>query len=264
MRFFTASFFCLSVCFSAMFAKESMKVFESTIPIEIGDKPSGLDSIDCIYVVNLAVRPERWEGQQSRLLEYQLEGNRVEAVNGWQLPKEKLKEVPVARNALPLNPGQIGCFLSHISIWKDAFERNFERVWVMEDDVAFAQPPTALLPILAELDQMDPSWDILYTDPVTPCYADIRHHYLLPNPRIVEQYRSVSDNLVRINGRWGTHSMIISRRGLVKLLQYITNTTIFGPVDYQINFILSLNKYALPYNIAYHIRQESDTTTPPP
>ena len=37
----------------------------------------------------------------------------------------------------PLNPGEIGCFLSHRSLWKHMVERAIPRALILEDDVEF-------------------------------------------------------------------------------------------------------------------------------
>ena len=35
---------------------------------------------------------------------------------------------------MPLNPGQIGCALSHIKIWEEAYEKGYENILIFEDD----------------------------------------------------------------------------------------------------------------------------------
>lgn len=43
-----------------------------------------------------------------------------------------------------LSRGAIGIVLSHLSILKDAYDRGFETIWVMEDDIDIIKNPLNL------------------------------------------------------------------------------------------------------------------------
>lgn len=83
---------------------------------------------DNIYVINLDKREDRWEHVQSELGKYDIEAERVSAVNGFKHPKRK--EVNV-------NPGALGCSLSHIGVLEDAKENRYDSILVFEDDIVF-------------------------------------------------------------------------------------------------------------------------------
>lgn len=46
--------------------------------------------------------------------------NRVQAVNGWNLSKDCIKTLSFPHHSMP--GGVLGCFLSHISVLKNAYE----------------------------------------------------------------------------------------------------------------------------------------------
>ena len=63
-----------------------------------------------------------------------------------------------------LNVGAIGCFLSHLTIFRDTLERDYNIIWILGDDVVFSNDPTQLSYLIKKINQVDPDWDILYTD----------------------------------------------------------------------------------------------------
>ena len=109
----------------------------------------------------------------------------------------------------------IGCGLSHLFIWQDAIKKNYKNILVLEDDVQFTYDFNKYLTnIMKELPE---NYDILYLG-------------YLGNVGILcgyveTLYRKPSDS--RFNyihkpiSPLGTHAMIISNKGLKKLLNLI-------------------------------------------
>ena len=94
-----------------------------------------------IYVINLARRPERMRYMQEQLAKVGVAYERVDAVDGARLSGSECKSLArrfrwwCARGYMP-RAGEIGCAMSHRSVWrkmKDAEDRAF---CVLEDDVA--------------------------------------------------------------------------------------------------------------------------------
>ena len=125
-----------------------------------------MPNIDFIYMINLDQRPEKWAHSIHQLIPYDILPYRFSAINGWEdLTVEIINDVglkfsmngrgfhgdklphfknratsrfitsdrPILCTALPEEP--IGCFLSHLSVLQDAYDRGFETIWVMEDDI---------------------------------------------------------------------------------------------------------------------------------
>lgn len=105
------------------------------------------------HYINLADSLSRREAIERQLQRLQVRERyrRFEAIRG---------ESVASRVETTLSAGQLGCWLSHLAIWRQA-QAAAEHVHVLEDDVA-------LTPLLSQvLEQMqldDTSWDLLFTD----------------------------------------------------------------------------------------------------
>jgi GR25 family glycosyltransferase involved in LPS biosynthesis len=92
---------------------------------------------DKAYCINLKRRPDRKEVVTKELLLQGLGGNQVEFYEAvdWMDFRTDLEtgEMPPPRIKLP----QLACAMSHVSIWKECLEYEYERVLILEDDVQF-------------------------------------------------------------------------------------------------------------------------------
>ncbi len=222
------------------------------MPIQISKNGSGLEGIDCIYVINLDTRPKKWKKMSKILQKHELHGNRVSAINGWNL-STKIQAELAGPYPIRLRGGAIGCLLSHLSVIQDAYHRGFERIWVMEDDVKLIGEKSQISNLVENLSNIDPDWDLFYTDdnsknregyPLESIHGDFR-----PDGKYdpIEQYlkrTKVSENLLRIRQRFGMYSVIISRKGMKKILDYFTHTYLWSSLDIDIHYIPHLNEYA--------------------
>jgi len=69
------------------------------------------------YVINLESRPDRLEHVKAEF--------------------SKLGIEPVIVEAIPFNPGNIGCTLSHIKCLEMAIEKDYDHIFICEDDITF-------------------------------------------------------------------------------------------------------------------------------
>lgn len=109
-----------------------------------GDCRQGLGIDLPAVVINLPHRTDRWEAISTRLGAVGLTKlTKAPAVLGAALSDDQLtallgpagprvRETP--RDHLALTPPAVGCFLSHLAIWKWIVACNLPRVLVMEDD----------------------------------------------------------------------------------------------------------------------------------
>ena len=212
------------------------------VDIELTEPSSGINGIDCIYVINLAERPQRWERVKSICEPHHLHPNRVNAVNGWELSSESLRELTqIPHN---LKKGAIGCLLSHLSILQHALENEFECIWVMEDDIVILDNPHEISFLLNQLSEIDPEWDIFYTD-IRNCFTINGKYTRQP----IKQNNYISDNLLKVESRFGNYSVIISKNGIKKILNYFSSKKFSDPIDIDIHFIPNLKKYSSSWNI---------------
>jgi GR25 family glycosyltransferase involved in LPS biosynthesis len=156
--------------------------------------------------------------------------------------------------------GTIGCSLSHISILKDAWDSNYETIWVMEDDIIVLQDPHRLSDLIDQLDALvgKDNWDVLFTD---QDYRLSEGEYLIASgaaerpdmdcsleARYSSRYTSkcqISPDFQKISARFATHSMIIRRSGIKKLLDWSLTHHIFLPYDLENYLPEGINRYAL-------------------
>lgn len=212
---------------------------------------SGLNLVDCIYVINLDERPKKWEKTEKLLCSFGLTPSRVSAINGWNLSKAAKK--PLFGNyGITLRGGQIGCLLSHLSVIADAKKRDFSIAWVCEDDIEILEDPAVLEEVILELSSTDPDWDILFTDinsknsrgkliqnelifarPDQPLFPEAYYRKRIP----------VSETLERVHFRVGTYSYLISQRGVNKILNYFSHVYLYLPIDLDMHFIPTIRSY---------------------
>ena len=175
------------------------KIEDSLKKIEGSRTGSGIRGIDCVYMINLDERPEKWKRCAALLAPYGIEPLRVSAVNGWKLSLETINALGVecqpwmasgrmATCYLPedggmprhepmqipgrtyychcMSRGSIGIVLSHLSVLQDAYDAGYETIWVMEDDIEIIRNPRLVSDLIERLDELagKRGWDILFTD----------------------------------------------------------------------------------------------------
>ncbi len=152
--------------------------------------------------------------------------------------------------------GMIGCILSHLTIIKDALNSGYEIIWICEDDIEVVKNPHILSDYIDQLDLLEgrEHWDLLFTfrdyrDPEgqydTPYGANYR-----PNieTRCQENFninRPISSDLRQVGSRFGTQSMIWTKKGMEKVLRYYENYKIFMPYDLDIVLIPDIRIYSV-------------------
>lgn len=256
-----------------------------------------LRAIDFIYMINLDKRPEKWQKSMDQLIPYGIYPYRFSAINGWEdLTAEDINDVGLkfspemeggfmATSYPTLQPsheiienigqtyfvhciarGTIGCFLSHLSILQDAYDRGFETIWVMEDDIEVIRDPHELSHMIEILDAEigKDRWDILFTDKdmkradgaYIPCWSachrpDITQGVAVNDFAIRERIGS----FYRIGSRYGTHSMIIRRCGMKKLLYFFKAHQIYFPYDMDMIFPYGIRFYTVLHDIVSNLPQ---------
>lgn len=233
---------------------------------------SGIKTVDCIYVINLDERPERWERARETFRREGLHPTRLPGINGWKLSKWQQRRLQGWLKYDPFNnPGRMGCALSHLSAWRDGLEQGYNTIWVAEDDVVFAQSGKMLEALLKRLEEIDPEWDVLYTDRNT---KDWQGHEVTNKPptcahpnvktRPASEFlrrEAVSEEFERLWSRWGTYSMLISQRGLQKLVTYHWKMPLWTRIDVSIHHVPGLRQYATRMDFVTHTIEQRASDT---
>lgn len=242
--------------------------------LDVENSESGVDGIDCIYVINLDSRPDKWERVKRVFDQRGIRVNRVSGVNGWELTEEQLKEM-CGPYAVHMPRGHYGCLLSHLSVLKDAHDRGFDRIWVMEDDVDFLEDSAQIPQLLRRLSQFDEEWDIFYTDVdfrksdgsylKSVAYCPRFDQKLLPRAHY-QQRVVIDDELMRIYQRYATTSMIFSKKGIKKVLDYFSHVYVWEAIDGELHWIPDIREYASRRDLVsnWTSSPHSDTVSKPP
>lgn len=226
--------------------------------ISLAEEDSGFPGVDCIYVINLDRRPEKWERVNTLLKDQGMHGNRVSAVDGWGLTEEMQAELAGTYPVRMLG-GEVGCLLSHISTIKDAYERGHHVAWIFEDDIEFTENPHQLSALIKKLDLLDPGWDVLYTDvdsknssgkTILALASDFRPDRTVVLPLAYYLFRTrVSQDFLLVRQRYGLYSYIVSRKGMKKIYDYFSHVYLWTAVDIDIHYIPGIRQYSTTHDV---------------
>lgn len=252
-------FLCRGVALFAHYLQTEMTpTVEYLIPIACDGLPSGIDGVEAIYLINLDRRVDRLTHMNHLLSQHNLHANRVSACDGEQLSDAMISTLvgPYTKSCLlRFHPGVTGCLLSHISVLYDAYKRNYHSVWVLEDDIEVVGDLKQIPQLLQQLSVIDPDWDVFYTD---PDFRKDTTKYLFPRTKravrpdqpsfqielVNRKIGQVGSSVDRVFFRWGTHSMIISKRGIDKIVDYYLHTYLYSPIDVDIHVIPGIREYS--------------------
>lgn len=201
--------------------------------------------------------------------------------------RKKAKERPLDKSSYGkkviskwTTKGAVGCTLSHLSILKDAYDSGYKTIWIIEDDVVIKSDPHQLSGLIEKLDSLvgKTEWDVLYTDNSQIFYGfnDARDELLIRKipkafpdrwrPDMGESWDpktlikvSHIEGFMKIGSRNRTHSMIIRRSGMEKILNFAKERGVFLPYDLEISFIPGIQLYALKESITAYGKSVSDT-----
>lgn len=175
--------------------------------------------------------------------------------------------------------GAIGCTLSHLSVLQDAYDSGYQTIWIMEDDIFVLGNPHLLSDLIEQLDSLvgKEGWDLFYTDfdlPDKPFYAwendfesDLKGDlWWFWRPDLLDIDRSavaertiLNDDFIKIGSRMRTHSMIIRRSGMKKILDHNKAHRLFIPYDHDLALVPGIKLYSLRYPIVTFSFAPSDT-----
>ena len=183
--------------------------------------PMTLERIDRTFVVNLDSRPDRWNSLMDAEPVLEPMVTRISAVHGKTLKLTRDIYKRYNNNPFKWKKAIIGCYMSHITIWKQIVEEPGDHFLILEDDVRFEagwmtqwNRAAACIPADAELlywgGVLPPNKMALSSVlvPVNDCWAAIR-----PN--------TLCNKVLLPVFHFCTYSYIITKAGARKLLDYI-------------------------------------------
>tara|TARA_B100000405_G_scaffold13983_2_gene11642 strand:- start:8026 stop:8823 length:798 start_codon:yes stop_codon:yes gene_type:complete len=211
------------------------------------------------YLINLDRRPDRLERfmktfEASDASKMQL--TKISAVDGGELDISKVPLSEVARGELKqiettgfrskhyqLTRGAIGCYLSHVKVWRDVVDNNHRHGLIFEDDVNV--PSNIYHKMEKSMKHIPEDWDI------------ILFGYHCKDCENMKGYRKVKRFIL-------LHCYAISYSGIIKILK----TNSLFPITQQIDSYLSelsediLNIYTVPNPIIHQNGSRTDIQMP--
>jgi glycosyl transferase family 25 len=199
------------------------------------------ERFDHIYVITLKRSKDRHTRirQVLRGLDYEI----FWAVDGSKLNLDTIRRegiydpelaLKVNHRGRELVPGEIGCALSHLEVYKDILARDYRNALILEDDIRVDADTTSEL--MESLAQLPNNWDLLYlgyrgsNDAMRfPHYFRVFFAYPILSALGFKKYnakifrrrypREYSENLQIAGSHWGTHAYAVTSSGAEKILK---------------------------------------------
>jgi len=112
------------------------------------------------YFINLDRDADRRAAIETQLRQVGIEATRYAAVDGTALPPELAPYFAHGDGRPPLmKAGEIGCYASHLGVWREIVASNFSAALVLEDDAVL---PQDLVPLIDDILARAPhEWDLV-------------------------------------------------------------------------------------------------------
>lgn len=149
--------------------------------------------VDKAYCINLERRSDRWLKVKNEFELNDIDVYRFEALDGQQFDKYPT-----------LKRGAAACLESHLSILKDAFDKNYEAVAIFEDDVFFVTDFEQKFETFYK--QVPPDWQILY----------------LANNKDHAKIEKISENVEKVSRARSAHAFIIKKQAIKEAIKLIS------------------------------------------
>ena len=181
---------------------------------------------DRIYVLNLHRRVSRWKEIENRLKRFGIEHERFGATDGSTMKPiwEKFN------NPNFTTPNYLACAISHLSIYRDALEKGYNRILIIEDDVLINKNIHSLF------DREIPNWeDIFYLG-----YIPLSDDQSMWTYHIVDRY--ISEGIFIPRNLWGLYAYGLTKNIMQELLSVYENEFPMEIDRYLVNNIQPRNK----------------------
>jgi len=196
------------------------------------------------FVINLKRRPDRLLNfdknfRASASWNY----NVFEAFDGKEMLKNGLSEEnkKIFDCAFGKKPGEIGCALSHYTLWKNLVDdKNNDKYLIFEDDVEFMN--SYEWKFYCGMQKIEHGWDMIFLGHHI-FYEYITTHFTNGElPRIEPMTNYIIPKRTSV---LGTASYMISKRGARKLVDHIQSSGIHCGIDYLIQLLFpdTINAY---------------------
>ena len=201
-----------------------------------------------IHCVNLDRSKDRWKYITNIGKKIGLNIKRFSAIDGKKLNNIEQYCTDKYYNIMKNQPniyGNIGCYLSHLNLWKKIYENNESYAIIIEDDIILKN--TFKEELYDNLMKIPNNWDIIYLGITRPCGKKINNNIYVPK----------TPDCNRDNG--GAFAYIVNRKSLYKLIKF-ADCKINKMIDHKMRDMFdNLNIYIIyPFLVNHNYNVESD------
>ena len=169
---------------------------------------------DNIFCINLAKRKDRKDLLQPKLKKLGISVEWFRGYDGSLLSQFVDENVPVLRT-----PGYIGCLLSHLEVMKIALDRGYDKILILEDDIAIHKNiRTEFDIVINQMESDSVDWDILYIG-----HASFSEPYTLGfddgNWTSINNH-SYNRKYTKTINSWACHGYALNRKAMEEILDY--------------------------------------------
>jgi len=219
-----------------------------------------INEINEIYVINLKKRPERLKefnnnyklNRDYKLIEA-IDGNNINDIDKIigdegkrSLDNYYIYNIKRRFHYELSSYGAIGCYLSHVNLWKEIIKNNYKNVIIFEDDVNVSNIQYNYL--IKRINLLPDDWDIYLLINPDYCYEKVK----------VENKR----NLYKVKRFFLLHAYIINMNACKKIIESNTLFPINQQIDHHLSELSLINKLNIYIHdeISYYntISQHSD------
>ena len=200
------------------------------------------------FVINLKKRPDRLKlfSDSFPLTDFQI----VYGFNGKDHKDESEKEIQIYNTFKIIRPGERGCFISHLRIYKKIIDENIDYAIILEDDAIFCDKFNEKLEIF--FNELPKDFNIAYIG------GSFNKDFIMNSKNCislspnVDQHPNFDENIskmwVNVEHDRTTHAYIISNKGANILInEYKINPEINIAIDHWLLHVFFKNKIKI-YN----------------
>lgn len=202
-----------------------------------------------IYCINLDRSNDRLQEIKENARKENININRYKAIDGKELSELEIKNLctdkyykKVINNKMY---GNIGCYLSHLNLWKKIKNDNIEFALIIEDDVEFCKDFKNEL--INSLKDIPNEWDIIFLGLTRPCGKGINN----------KVFSVIEKKCEKDNG--GLFAYIVNGKNINKMIDFC-DVKINKMIDHKIrdNYLNMDIFFVHPFIINHNYGFESD------
>lgn len=177
------------------------------------------DYFDKVYLLNLNRRDDRLKTSTKKMQYCDIEFERFGATDGSVM--KKIWESFSKDNKYFKNPNYVGCAISHLSIYRDAIEKGYKRILIVEDDNCILKNANVEF---SKIVPQIPKWELLYLG-----FIPLSDDGSIWDYNVFEK---MSNNIGKAKNFWGLYGYGITS----DLMKEVLNT-------YNMEFPMELDRY---------------------